>query len=77
MRRLMTVLDLTSDEILFLGGKLDEGGNDYPVKSVGIDSIAVKSWEETALAVQGIIEVSQWSKASPVDGGRAPRASLG
>lgn len=50
MRKLMTVLDLTSDEILFLGDKLDEGGNDYPVKSVGIDSIAVKSWEETALA---------------------------
>jgi hypothetical protein len=63
----MTVLDLTSDEILFLGGKLDEGGNDYPVKSVGIDSIAVKGWQETALAVQGIIEVSQWSKASPDD----------
>jgi phosphomannomutase len=58
MRKLMTVLDLTSDDILFLGDKLDEGGNDYPVKLVRFDSSAVKSWEETALAVQAIIEVS-------------------
>jgi hypothetical protein len=54
----MAVLNLTSDDILFFGDKLDEGGNDYPVKSVGIDTIAVKSWEETALALQAIIEVS-------------------
>lgn len=58
MRKLMAVLDLTSDDILFFGDKLDEGGNDYPVKSVGIDTIAVTSWEETALALQAIIEVS-------------------
>ena len=58
MRKLMAVLNLTSDDILFFGDKLDEGGNDYPVKSVGIDTIAVKSWEETALALQAIIEVS-------------------
>jgi hypothetical protein len=58
MRKLMAVLNLTSGDILFLGDKLDEGGNDYPVKSVGIDTIAVKSWEETALALQAIIEVS-------------------
>ena len=58
MRKLMTVLHLTSDDILFFGDKLDEGGNDYPVKSVGIDTIAVKSWEETALALRAIIEVS-------------------
>ncbi|MEX1207907.1 MAG: HAD-IIB family hydrolase [Acidimicrobiia bacterium] len=58
MRKLMAVLNLTSDDILFFGDKLDEGGNDYPVKSVGIDTIAVKSWEETALVLQAIIEVS-------------------
>lgn len=59
MRKLMKSLSLTSDDILFFGDKLDEGGNDYPVKAMGIDCIAVKSWEETALALQAIIEVSE------------------
>jgi HAD superfamily hydrolase (TIGR01484 family) len=59
MRKLMNSLGLTSDDILFFGDKLDEGGNDYPVKAMGIDCIAVKSWEETALALQAIIEVSE------------------
>ena len=58
MRRLMAALDLTSEDILFFGDKLDEGGNDFPVKSTGIDTIAVGSWEETALALEAIIEVS-------------------
>ena len=58
MRRLMAALGLTSDEILFFGDQLDEGGNDHPVKSVGIDTISVRGWEDTALAVRAIIEVS-------------------
>jgi phosphomannomutase len=58
MRNLMTALGLTVDDILFFGDKLDEGGNDYPVKAIGIDTIAVKGWEETALALEGIIKVS-------------------
>ena len=58
MRKLMAALGLTSDEVLFFGDQLGQGGNDYPVKSVGIDTISVRGWEETALAVQAIIEVS-------------------
>jgi HAD superfamily hydrolase (TIGR01484 family) len=58
MRKLMAVLDLASDDILFFGDKLEEGGNDYPVRAIGIDSIAVKSWEETALALEAIVAVS-------------------
>ena len=58
MRKLMAAVGLTSDEILFFGDQLSEGGNDYPVKSVGIDTISVRDWEETALAVQAIVEVS-------------------
>ena len=58
MRKLMTVLELEPADILFFGDKLDEGGNDYPVKSTGIDCIAVTGWEETALAVQAIVAVS-------------------
>jgi hypothetical protein len=49
---------MTRQEILFFGDKLEEGGNDYPVKAMGIDSIAVKSWEETALALEAIVRVT-------------------
>ena len=58
MRKLMAAVGLTNDELLYFGDQLGECGNDYPVKSVGIDTISVRGWEETALAIQAIIEVS-------------------
>jgi HAD superfamily hydrolase (TIGR01484 family) len=58
MRKLMDALGLEREEILFFGDKLDPGGNDYPVKAMGIDTIAVRSWEETTIAIQAIVEVS-------------------
>jgi phosphomannomutase len=48
MRKLMEQLGLTTDEMLFVGDRLDEGGNDYPVKALGIPCVAVERWEETA-----------------------------
>lgn len=36
------------DEILFFGDSLEEHGNDYPVKALGVASIEVKSWQDTA-----------------------------
>lgn len=35
-------------EMLFYGDRLDEGGNDYPVKTLGVPCIAVDGWEDTA-----------------------------
>ncbi len=58
MRKLMDALGLDREDILFFGDKLDDGGNDHPVKTMGIDTIAVRSWEETAIAIQAIVEVS-------------------
>lgn len=58
MKKLMEALDLTVDDILFMGDKLDEGGNDFPVKALGIDSIHVDKWEDTAFAIEGILGVS-------------------
>lgn len=52
MKQLVEHAHVTKDEILFVGDKLDEGGNDYPVKSVGIDTIAVEKWEDTALVIE-------------------------
>lgn len=58
MEKLMHALEIGKDEILFIGDKLQEGGNDYPVKAMGIDSIEVDGWEDTALVLEGILAIS-------------------
>lgn len=59
MNKLMEILGLEKSEILFFGDKLNEGGNDYPVKAMGIDSITVEGWETTAYALDGILGVTE------------------
>lgn len=46
--KLMEYNDYSLDDILFFGDSLGENGNDYPVKAMGIDTIAVTKWQETA-----------------------------
>ncbi len=58
MTKLIEAIEISKDEILFIGDKLEEGGNDYPVKAMGIDSIAVDGWEDTAYVIEGILGVS-------------------
>lgn len=55
MTQLMQRLSLTPEQILFIGDKLDEGGNDYPVKELGIDTIAVERWQDTGYIIEGIL----------------------
>lgn len=59
MRKLMEILEISKDEILFMGDRLVEGGNDYPVKAMGIDSIEVSHWRDTAIAVEAINHVAE------------------
>jgi phosphomannomutase len=54
MRKLMAALQVSKEEILFLGDRIIEGGNDYPVKAMGIDTVSVRSWEETAVAIDAV-----------------------
>ena len=58
MRKLIDTLDISREEVLFFGDQLQEGGNDYPVKAMGIDSIQVDSWEDTARCLEAILYVS-------------------
>jgi HAD superfamily hydrolase (TIGR01484 family) len=58
MSKLIDALGISKDNILFIGDKLQEGGNDYPVKAMGIDCIEVDGWEHTALVLEGILAVS-------------------
>ncbi|MCG7210050.1 HAD-IIB family hydrolase [Streptomyces arenae] len=56
MQRLLEYLDLRMEEVLFIGDRLDEGGNDYPVREMGVPCVAVTSWEETADYIDALLE---------------------
>jgi HAD superfamily hydrolase (TIGR01484 family) len=58
MNKLMDATGLNKEEILFIGDKIMEGGNDYPVEQMGIDCIPVEKWEDTVYVIQGIVGVS-------------------
>ncbi|HSX53118.1 MAG TPA: HAD-IIB family hydrolase [Patescibacteria group bacterium] len=58
MKKLIEILNIAKEDILFIGDRLWEGGNDYPVKLMGIDSIAVGGYEHTPWVVRGIIAAS-------------------
>lgn len=58
MEKLIIALEISKDDIVFIGDKLQEGGNDYPVKAMGIDSIEVDGWKDTARVLEGILAVS-------------------
>jgi phosphomannomutase len=55
MGKLMEHLGLAIEEVLFVGDRLDEGGNDYPVKAMGIRSVAVTRWQDTADYVERLL----------------------
>lgn len=57
MKKLTEILGISKEDILFLGDRIEEGGNDYPVKAMGIDSLQVERWEDTALVVEALIKV--------------------
>ncbi|HEV7453678.1 MAG TPA: HAD-IIB family hydrolase [Candidatus Saccharimonadales bacterium] len=58
MKKLMELLEIGKEEIFFIGDRIYEGGNDYPVKIMGIDTLQIGHWKETASAVEAIIQVS-------------------
>ena len=57
MTHLMEELDVDKDDILYFGDMTQPGGNDYPVVEMGIDTITVRSHEDTAFCLRGILGV--------------------
>lgn len=57
MRKLIDVLNISQDDILFFGDKLQEGGNDYPVKAMGIESLEVHEHTDTERRLETILAV--------------------
>jgi HAD superfamily hydrolase (TIGR01484 family) len=49
-------LHIPEAEMLFIGDAIFPGGNDYPVKAEGIDSIRTAGPEETAEIIQSLLE---------------------
>ena len=55
MSRLAEMTGIGLQEMLFIGDRLDEVGNDYPVKALGVPSHAVTDWQDTAAFLDGLI----------------------
>ncbi|UWF77102.1 MULTISPECIES: HAD-IIB family hydrolase [Microbacterium] len=51
-------------DMLFYGDRLDEGGNDYPVLALGVPSVAVEGWEDTADKLDALLETLEADVAS-------------
>lgn len=59
MRKLIEQLAISQDEVLFIGDMLQEGGNDYPVKATGVDTLEVPGYEATPYVIEGILAVTK------------------
>jgi len=55
MKRLADLTGVDLDDMLFVGDRLDENGNDYPVKVLGVECIAVEGWPDTAALLEDLI----------------------
>lgn len=55
MRKLAEVTGIPLDDMLFVGDRLDEHGNDYPVLAMGVTCQAVEGWEHTAVYLAELI----------------------
>jgi phosphomannomutase len=55
IRRLCERTSLELSDLLFVGDRLDPGGNDYPVRALGVDCIAVTGWEDTQRWLEGLL----------------------
>ena len=58
MTHLLEELGVKKEDVLYFGDMTQPGGNDYPVKQMGIDTITVRSHEDTAFALRGILGVT-------------------
>jgi phosphomannomutase len=58
IQKLMDALRIEKKDILFFGDKLNEGGNDFPVKAFGVDSIEVTYWTDTVSRLDTILAVT-------------------
>ena len=56
IRKLQEHLGVDISEMLFIGDRLDAGGNDYPVKALGVRCLPVSGWQETPSLVEDLLD---------------------
>ena len=55
MRQLAEQTGIPLDDMLFVGDRLDENGNDYPVLAMGVECHAVTGWHDTVEYLERLI----------------------
>lgn len=55
IRRLLGLLDASRQELVFVGDRLDVGGNDHPVLELGVPCVAVAAWPETLTVIAQLV----------------------
>lgn len=55
MRGLAAHTGIALSDMLFVGDRLDPGGNDYPVRALGVPCRAVTGWEDTARFLERLL----------------------
>jgi len=57
MKKLLEYLKVEMKDVLYFGDMTQPGGNDYPVVQIGFEHITVRSHEDTAFDLKGILGV--------------------
>ncbi len=62
IEELATQTGIAIEDMLFIGDRLDEGGNDYPVLRTGIDAHPVSGWEDTVTYLEAYCSAYEGSE---------------
>jgi HAD superfamily hydrolase (TIGR01484 family) len=57
MQKLIDMQGIAKEDILFMGDRIQPGGNDYPVEQMGIDTLEVSDWHNTVQMITAILHV--------------------
>ena len=56
MAKLVEKTGIPAKNMLFIGDRLDEGGNDYPVKAAGWPTRSVSGWQDTVTVIRELLD---------------------
>lgn len=55
LKKLRDASGIALDEMMFIGDAIFPGGNDYPAKELGLDTVRVRDPQETVAVIEGIV----------------------
>jgi HAD superfamily hydrolase (TIGR01484 family) len=59
IQEIIKTLKVTKDDMIFVGDALYEGGNDYPVKTTGVETVQVSGPEDTKLFIKTLLQTDK------------------